>query len=47
MIIIRVQNLKSNIFKDINIEKYTFEDFEKTIAFYAKLDFIKYLIIRN
>ena len=33
MIIIRVQNLKSNIFKDINIEKYTFEDFEKTIAF--------------
>ena len=47
MILIRVQNLKNNSFKDINIEKYTFEDFEKTIEFYAKLDFIKYLIIRN
>ncbi len=47
MIILRLLNLKNKTFKDINMDKYKFADFEKTIEFYSKVEFIKYQIIRN
>jgi hypothetical protein len=47
MMVLRILNLNNKTFKDINIEKYKFTDFEKTIEFYSKVEFIKYQIIRN
>ena len=43
---LRIINIKTNLFKDISLDNLSFKDFEKIVGFYATLENYNYKIIR-
>ena len=43
---LRIINLKTNLYKDINLDNLSLKDFSKIISFYVTLENYNYKIIR-
>ena len=43
---LRITNLKTNLYKDINLDNLSLKDFSKIVGFYATLKDYNYKIIR-
>ena len=43
---LRIINIKTNLYKDISLDNLSFKDFSKIVGFYATLKDYNYKIIR-